>query len=440
MIELKPFRGYRYSLSGSDLGSVLAPPYDVISPDEQKALYDRNSHNIVRLDFGYQYDADTPTDNRYTRARASMTEWIQSGVLVRDDTPAFYLYEHHYQADGQWKNLRGILGACKLFRFEEGHVLPHENTMPGPIQDRLELTKATQANLSPIYTLFDDPNLQFSRITEPVWERNPSQEAQMQSGERYRVWVVTETDMVRALYDFFTTRKLLIADGHHRYTTALHYRDWCRENGAKGDDIASDYTMVFAAAMNGDGITIYPTHRVVFGLPVFIPDRFREALSQYFKITEYSSHDAFKAAIASAAPNKTIGLMFSKESSVLGLDLRPDAPLADVFPAGASDVLKGLDVSILQYIIFQKILGFSLENIRQQKDLKYIKSDQGVLEAVAKGDVQAAFLLQATRLDEMRDVCLNGEKMPQKSTYFYPKLITGLVVNPVDPQEMGAQI
>ena len=435
-IQFKPFRAIRFSDQIESPADVLAPPYDVISPDEQQALYQRHDQNIVRLDFGTQYLTDTPEDNRYSRASIHLEAWLMDGTLGRDSDPSYYLYEHSYQADGQTKHLRGILGAGKLFQFEEGVVIPHENTMPGPIEDRLELTKACEANLSPIYTLFDDAEGAFFNLTEAVWARVPTTDLTTQSGDQYRLWKVSDESLISQLYHFLEQKKLLIADGHHRYTTALHFRDYCRKTTQSSDPL-SDYTLMFATPLQNEGLTIYPTHRVVFDLPDFNPQVFRGRLEEFFEISLVADVMAFHAEAATRA-SKSIGVSIPGESTVWLLNLKPLANIRGFFPEGASDVLCRLDVSILQNIILQGILGYSLDDIRAQRRIRYLKSDQAVVDAVATGSVQAAFVLQATRLDEMRDVCLNGEKMPQKSTYFYPKLITGLVINPVSPLETAA--
>ncbi|NBV83735.1 DUF1015 domain-containing protein, partial [bacterium] len=359
--------------------------------------------------------------------------WLVEGILERDDTPSYYLYEHTYKADGQIKQLRGILGACKLFRFEEGVVLPHENTMPGPIQDRLELTKACEANLSPIYTLFDDANGEFFALTAGVWSSIPTADWTTDTGDRYRLWPVSESGILSRLYALLEQKKLLIADGHHRYTTALHYRDYCRERTLSSDPL-SDYTLTFATPLQNDGLTIYPTHRVVFGLEQFDPAAFKTQLASFFDIAEVPTIAAFHQ-WAGGRSSKSIGVAIPGQSNLWALTLKPEMANHAVFPADASSVLKGLDVSILQYVILQGIFGFTFEDIRAQRGIRYLKSDAAVETALIDGSIQVAFVLEATRLDEMRDVCLAGEKMPQKSTYFYPKLITGLVINPVSPLE-----
>ncbi len=435
-IQFKPFRAVRFSSHIERPADVLAPPYDVISPEEQHALYQRHESNIVMLDFGMEYATDTDKDNRYSRASIHLGEWLVNGVLERDETPSYYLYEHTYLADGVRKQLRGIFGAGKLFHFEEGVVLPHENTMPGPIQDRLELTKACEANLSPIYTLFDDADGSFFKLTASVWETTPTTDLLTQSGDQYRLWKVSNDGEISALYHFLEEKKLLIADGHHRYTTALHFRDHCRKTTQSSDPL-SDYTLMFATPLQNDGLTIYPTHRVVFDLPDFNPQLFRGRLEEFFDISSVADIAAFHAEAARRS-SKSIGVAIPGEATVWLLNLKPSANIRGFFPEGASEVLCGLDVSILQNIILQGILGYTLEDIRAQRRIRYLKSDQAVVDAVTTGSVQAAFVLQATRLDEMRDVCLNGEKMPQKSTYFYPKLITGLVINPVSPLETAA--
>ncbi len=438
MLQFKPFKAIRYSESISNPAQVLAPPYDVISSEEQQSLYAQHSNNIVRLDLGLTTPTDTAHDNRYTRAKNQLQQWLVDGTLVRDADAAYYLYEHTYQADGLTKQLRGVLGAGQLFRFEEGVVLPHENTMPGPIQDRLDLTTACEANLSPIYTLFDDASGDFFKLTDSIWNQAPSVDLTTPTQDRYRIWAVTSDATIQAIFDFFAEKKLLIADGHHRYTTALHYREQTRKQGGAVDPL-SDYTLLFATPIQNDGLTIYPTHRVIFDVPNFSLSSFKEKLAAYFVISEEPDLATFNQN-AARTTEKVLGIMSPGGTSVIRLVLKNTDAVDHFFPGDASPVLKGLDVAILQYVILQGILGYTLEDIRQQKGIRYLKSTQAVLDTVANEPVQAVFVLQSTRLDEMRDVCLNGEKMPQKSTYFYPKLITGLVLNPVFSAESSAPL
>lgn len=436
--QFKPFTAIRYTSTLSSPAQVLAPPYDVISPSEQSALIASHPNNIVNIDFGPIHSSDGPEENRYTRAREFFTQWLADGILVQDGTPSYYLYEHTYAADGVFKKLRGIFGAAKLYPFEDGVVLPHENTMPGPIQDRLELTKACQANLSPVYTLFDDPDQAFFTLIDRVWTSVPSADLKTNTGDQYRLWKISDSEMISAIYQLFESKKLLIADGHHRYTTALHYKAHCR-NGQTAQDPLSDYSLLFATPIQNEGLTIYPTHRVIFDVDGFDPAEFRSQLARYFSIEEVGSVSEFHHAAAQKSV-KSIGVAIPGQPKIWLLNLKSDESVEHFFPKEASSVLRGLDVAILQYIILQGILGYTLDDIRQQKGIRYLKSDKAVQDEVGAGSVQAAFVLQATRLEEMRDVCLNGEKMPQKSTYFYPKLITGLVMNPVDARVESVSI
>ncbi len=438
MLKFKPFNSIRYSESTASFGEVLAPPYDVISSIEQDALYDRHPHNVVRLDLGKQFATDTELDNRYTRAKQQLSEWMANGILVQDSEPAYYFYAHTYTADGVTKDLRGVFAAAQLHPFEDRIILPHENTMPGPIEDRLRLTQACEANLSPVYTLFDDPNGTFFEMTSPIWNQHPLVDTTTQEGDRYRLWKVVDTQFIQRMYNFFYDKNLLIADGHHRYTTALHYQQSTRPSAIVSDP-TSDYTLLFATPLQNPGLTIYPTHRAIFGHDGFSPDQFLDAISDYFSQSHCPDIDSFKK-LAAADCKKSIGVMFPGSETVIRLTLLDDEKWKLLCPADASNVLKGLDVSILQYVILQHVLGYTLETIRRQEGIRYLKSDSAILDALKDGQTQAVFVLQATQLDEMRDVCMNGEKMPQKSTYFYPKLITGLVMNPVKSSESSVPL
>ncbi|MGE4169730.1 MAG: DUF1015 domain-containing protein [Candidatus Margulisiibacteriota bacterium] len=425
MLNITPFKALRYNPESTDLASVLAPPYDVISATEQAELYAQNPHNVVRLILGLQHLEDTPTNNRYTRSKADLEAWKKDGVLVQEETPGFYLYEHTYTLGGQTHSLKGMVARMTLAPLDAGVILPHENTLSGPITDRLELTKACQCNFSQIFTLFSDEHNVFLKLTGEVFASSPLYDVQTQSG-RYRIWKVGEASVISQLQQFFKDRVLFIADGHHRYTTALAYQQYVKDNGLT--DVDADSTMIFMSNLFDPGLQLYPTHRICFDLPDFNEGHFLDLAHPYFNIESHPDLPSLEAAVAESGQHlKTIGVVFSANRYLL--KLKPAADVSAFFPQEASQTLRHLDVSILHKIILQGLLKISEEDIKNYTRLRYIKDAQDVYKAVKQGDAQVGFILNPTKIEEMRDISINKEKMPQKSTYFYPKLITGLVIN-----------
>lgn len=433
MVILKPFKAIRFAPSAT-LGDQLAPPYDVISKQDQSALYQQHPHNIVRIDFG-QYEPHNPPHNTvYTRAYSQLTEWLQSGVLQRDQRPAYYIYRHTYiLPTGESKSLTGVMGALQLHPFEAGQVIPHENTMPGPIEDRLALTHHCQANLSPIYTLIDDPNHDLNTLMATFLLNQPSMTATTTAGT-YELWVIDDTSDIHRVGEMLASRPVVIADGHHRYTTALHYQAWAKGQPTVPDP-ESDYTLAFVTAAQHDGITIYPTHRGVYDCPFFDSNDWLDRIRSVFDVSVVSDVGSFTSR---SWPMGTIGLVHSRDVWVLS---PPDpAFIRHYFPTNASLALRELDVSILQQVILIGLLGMDLDTIAAKQRIRYYKSVVELESDVATGVTQAGFLMQAPPLSALTTICIEGEKMPQKSTYFYPKLITGLVMNPVDPGESSYSI
>jgi uncharacterized protein (DUF1015 family) len=431
-LHFLPFRGLRYRFETvSEPEVLLSPPYDVISPEKQAALIQSSEHNMVRLDFAPKYDTDTALDNRYTRAATLMKKWLSEQVIIQDETPGYYVYGHTYPTfEGTLKTLIGVIGMVKLHAFEEGVVLPHEKTLPGPITDRLDLMKATKSSLSQVFTLFDDPQNVVEGLVATIMQQ-PALLDTTYGDDRVQLWRLTNSETVSQIQSFMTDKKLLIADGHHRYTTALHYRDYCREQGSV-PNAESEYGLIFAANLHSQGLTIYPTHRVCVDLLGFDADVFQTKLTTYFDVTPLETYDDVLRVLPTVVPRVGLGVVLPSGRYAV-LALREDVDLSAFWPEDTHPVLKVLDVFVLQQIILIGILGLSLEDIAQQRHLRYIKETPKVDVAVSSGEATVGFVMNPTQLTQMRDLCLAGVRMPQKSTFFYPKLVTGTVFAMVDP-------
>lgn len=412
MAEVVPFKGVLYNVaraskvSGEDL---LAPPYDIITPEYKDELYKKNPYNIVRIDFGKEYPDDKGGANKYTRARAYLDEWLKQGILTAGGEPCFYSYEISYTIDNKEKKLRGFLGLVRLEELGKGNIHPHECTHSKPKKDRLELMRICDANISPIFSLYRSGGKKASAILEEVNKTPPYMAARDVNGSVHRLWQITDEAAVETIKSELTDRPVFIADGHHRYETALEYQKEMREKeGLPDGPKPYDYVMMFLANMADEGLTILPTHRLVKNIP---PDVF-DLLSDDFEIKEMMN--SFDITEAIAGKRDVYGLYTGGETwyclSYKGEGIH-----------GVPPPLKALDVTILHDLIFKQLLD--IDSVAYEMDVKKC------LQAVRDGAFEAAFFLNATRVEDVENVALASLRMPPKSTFFYPKLLTGMVLN-----------
>lgn len=445
MARIVPFRALRYSREKvGDLASVMAPPYDVIPPVLQEDLYRRSPYNIVRLILGRTEKSDTEIDNRYTRAAADFADWQARAVLLRDAAPALYLYDQTYALEDGSKVVRkGFIALTRIEDFSSGVVKPHEKTLAGPKADRLLLTRACSANFSPIFSLYSDPSCALESLGRRFRDEAPAVDVADDDGVRHCLWPVADETFIAHASDLLDSRPLFIADGHHRYETALNYRNEMRAANPKfsGRELYN-YVLMYFANMDDQGMTIFPTHRVIFGLDNFDVQPFIEILKKNFLVTERQIDTASPEACALlrdelAARGKelrTIGCYLG-DGRFLFLSLRDEKSMDRFFPPRSPQALRTLDVSILHRLILEEELQISSAAQEAQTNLRYVKGFAEPFAMVDRKEGQIAFLLNPTRMSEVRDVANAGEKMPQKSTYFYPKLLSGLVISRFWPGE-----
>jgi len=441
MAKIVPFRALRYNPERvKDLDRVMAPPYDVISPPQQDELYARSPHNVVRLILGKTGPEDAESNNRYTRAAADFSAWRNEQVLKRDAEPSLYFYDQEYVLEsGETVVRKGFMALTRLEDFSSGVVKPHEKTLSGPKTDRLHLTKACGANFSPIFSLYADSCCVLEALTRDMRQSPPELEVRDDEGVTHRLWQVTDPEIIAKAQSLLDNKPLFIADGHHRYETALNYRNYMRE---KHPDFTGkelfNYVLMYFANMEDQGMQIFPTHRLIFNLQDFHLEPFLEALGDYFTIDRMAVDPAdadSRRAVRDRLREKgeqghTLGLYAGGDTCFL-LVLKDEATMDRFFDAKAPKALKTLDVSILHRLILEGLLDITPEAQEQQLNLKYIKNFDEPFDLVQCGEFPLAFLMNPTRMSEVRDVANAGEKMPQKSTYFYPKLLTGLVINPI---------
>jgi uncharacterized protein (DUF1015 family) len=438
MADVKPFRGIHYDLARvGSLSDVVAPPYDVISPEEQEALHARHPRNIVRIDFGKGMDGDVPGSDRYSRAAALYREWLSDGTLVRDSVPALYYYEQEFGIHGKGTFVRkGFLAALKLSPFGEGEVFPHERTLSGPKADRLSLMRATDAHMSPIFGLFSDPANEVVGALRAGMPAAPDLDSTDDLGVKHRVWRVTREDAVREAVAKMAGRGVFIADGHHRYETALAFRDEMRAKHGANPAAAYEHVLIFLCNMDDEGIVILPTHRGIHSVPGFSAERFLARVREHVPVEsrEGSPEDAMRAVEEAGKRGKAIA--WSAGGNRFHVATFPDlARFCEKHLSKFPPQLRPLDVVLLHGFLIEQLLGISAEEVTAGRYVRYYKDPAKAAGDLSSGAIQAAFFLNAVTIPEFRDVSLSGHVLPQKTTFFYPKIGTGLLIFPVGAEE-----
>jgi uncharacterized protein (DUF1015 family) len=439
---IAPFRGLRYADAAS-LAELTAPPYDVINEEGQRRLYEKHPQNVVRLILGHQRPTDTNADNRYTRAAADLKAWIDAKSLVRDEQPSFYLYEQEFALkDGSRHTRRGFLALRRLEEFGKGKIQPHEKTLSGPKADRLLLMKACHANLSPIFSLYSDPERKLAALLKPHFQGKPFAEFSDPDGVKQRLWRVSDSRLFRSTDEIVGQKNLFIADGHHRYETALAYREWMSGRFPNApEDAAFHYVMMFFSDMEDPGLVILPTHRVLHDWPGFAASDLKEKLASVFQSKPFPASDetAFLDALKAEgkAGRQAIGLALPNEDFTL---LTLSKEKRDALPALAKlpEASRAVDTQILHSVIFREMVGLKEEDDKDPRTMTFVKDAREALGARKDPTTNAVFLLNETPMPVLRGVADAGMILPPKTTFFYPKLLSGLVFNPLSEAERVA--
>lgn len=431
MSKVLPFQAYYYNHDHVErYANVITPPYDVISPDMQKQFYDLSPYNFCRVDLPQEEG-----EARYEKAKQVFQDWLEQGVLLQDSKPALYLHAHTFVLpDGRKKTRQGFFAARKIETFEEGGIKPHEKTLEGPKSDRLKITRATQANLSPVFSLYSDPELQIGKWVSRTMETTPFIDFTFDDGDRHQLWKLTDESIIQEINTFLSDRPLFIADGHHRYETALNYRNEVMQNHADlADNAAPKQLLMYFSNMDDDGMVILPIHRALHSLKDFNADELLKTLSTDFELQDVTdlNEDQRLSVLAENADAQHRFLLLFKGGKASVASIGREAWLSHESAQNIPEQLRGLDVVVLHRHIFENLLGISEESQAKQENLIYWKSTQKALDEVENGKCQVTVLLNSTRIEDMKQVALAGEKMPQKSTYFYPKIMSGLVLHSV---------
>ena len=434
MAKITPFRGIVYNQAAAgDINTLVCPPYDIISPADQQELYGKSPYNVIQLEYGREAAGDSAGKDRYTRAAALFQGWQQQGILQRNDRPAIYVYEMQYPHGDAVRKLRGFICQIRIEDFDSGVVLPHENTLSGPKADRLNLLRACQANFSQIFSLFSDPSGTISDVLSKI-SGLPEMEA---AGENNVLHPAVIETITRAMAD----KPFFIADGHHRYETALNYRNERRAAaGTFTGDEPYNFVTMYLARLEDPGLTILPAHRALFSLPGFSADSFEEGLHKYFDMERLDFDAASEATArrtmldtmaARAARSRIFGMRMQGRNSYYLLTLRSEEDM-DRLLSGKSSAYRRLDVSILHHLIIDKLLGVGIDTHKLGKNIEYIKDADEAVKRLDDGKAKIIVFMNPTKVGEVKAVAGAGERMPQKATYFYPKLLTGLVMHRLD--------
>lgn len=417
MAVIKPFKGLRFT--EKDLNTLVCPPYDIISPAQREGFLAANPHNIVRLELPTGADG-------YAEAGGALGEWMRDGVLRQDESEGIYVYEMEFSVGCERHSVKGFVSLVKLEEFSAGVILPHEETLSKAKDDRFKLMSATGCSFSQIYSLYMDSENVVAALLDAASEGAPDMEVTDGDGTIHRCWIVDDARSVSAISAALAEKKLYIADGHHRYETALNYR---RKLVEGGENLGlCDYVCMMLVNMENDGLVVFPTHRVVNDVAGFDKDELLEDCTEWFDVFLQSDVVAAQEKLTECYQNgKTAFILYTGGTDYNLLVLKNEGAVKRLSPR-MSGAYCGLDVSALHTLILERILNIDRENMAGGKTLTYTRSAEEAVVAVKNG-ANCCFLLNPTRVGEIRDVALEGEKMPQKSTYFHPKLITGLVMN-----------
>lgn len=431
MAKVFPFRPMCFSQSKVPLGDVVTQPYDKISPAMQDKYYDRHPHNLVRIILGKPLDGDGPEHNVYTRAANLLQEWQASGILQTAPVPGFFAYfqEFTVPGSGETRTRKGLVGLGQLEDYANRIVFPHERTLSGPKQDRLDLMRHTRTHFEQIFMLYADPQRRIDALLDRAAEGPPAMEVRDEYDVQHRVWSITEPGVIEAIQADMQPRPLIIADGHHRYEMSLLYRDELRAQGRTDPNGAHTRMMMSFFNIHSPGLTILATHRVLRDLPAFTAEHLLNAAAEYFEIRAIgSASDAMKSELAETPAGRIrILCVMRGAASPVSLDLRPELDLDRLLP-DLSPKQRMLDVVILHRILLERCLGITEDAVRKQSHLTYFREMASAVDEVGVRGAQAAFLLNPTRIDQVVDIALECGVMPQKSTDFYPKVLSGLTM------------
>ncbi len=437
MAKVLPFKGIRYNQKiFSDLSQVTAPPYDVISPQGQKLYYDKHPDNIIRLILGMEYPEDSTAENKYTRAKNFFYSWLKNNILVYEDQPSIYFYTQEYKLkdNSSVKVRHGFISLVKLEDFSQGIICPHEQTLSAPKKDRLELMRNCEANFSQIFGLYEDKSFIMENELSHIYKNEPTINIVDHEGTVNKLWKISDTETINKITILMSKKTIVIADGHHRYETALNYRNERKENNPNhtGNE-PYNYVMFMLVNIDDPGLIILPTHRLIHNLPEINIAMFLEKLSEFFIVTRLKTEDNPESTIINRmeeiGKNKHVFGLYTEKNEYYLLVLKDDKALERYSDHSKSKAWKELDVAILHNLIIEQFLDINHHHLKDGKHIVYNHNFNECVEKIKNKEFQLVLFLNPTRSNQVMEISGHGELMPQKSTYFYPKLLSGLVIN-----------
>jgi len=439
MAEIHTFRAFRYDTNRVQLQQVLTQPYDKITPAMQEQYYAASPYNLIAIEKGRVLPDDTPQNNVYTRAARKLEEWIAQKILVQDQAPGLYIYSQEYTVPGtQTRKVRnGFIALGRIEDYDAHVVFRHERTLSAPKADRIELLRHTRAQTGQLFMLYDDPEQAIETWLEGAARQSAPIQLRDEFGVTHQLWPVTDPGFTRRVQMKMATKRLIIADGHHRYETALNYRNECRARLGKVDPLAAhEFAMMTFINTHSKGLTILPTHRLIRNVADFHFERFRKAMAAIFDWYSYPFQNAEERAASYAEFRKDFGGqnhgrramgIYAGGGAFYLFVLRRDADLEQLLP-DVSEAQRGLDVVLLHRLILERGLGITAEAVAAEHNLSYVREMDAAIAEVDRGEAQLACLLNPVRVQQVVDIALAGEVLPQKSTDFYPKLLSGLAI------------
>ncbi len=432
MADIRPFRGVHYNPSPvKDLAQVICPPYDIISPQMQQELYRRSNYNFVRIELGQELPQDKDTDNRYTRAAATLKKWLEQGILRIDDKPSLYIADHHFTYQGKTYRRRSINCLVKLEEWDKMIVRPHEGTLSRPKSDRLTLLWALQSNTSPVMALYEDKDKQISSLLPKSASGKPTLNIQMDNGESHRIWALTDAAVNRRIRDCLAGQSLYIADGHHRYESALNYRRERRSSfPSRAAEEPYDFVLMSLVDIADPGLIILPAHRLVRGISPSAVDGLMASLGTCFTVTEAALDRTDMLSqingLLSEDKSKVKILLYGlRKDRLLLITLRDFGIVRPMMPYFHSDLYQELDVSIADHVVLEELLGLTHEMAGVFLD--YTNDALEAIRRVMELEYQLAVIVNPVKPGTIKAIADAGDRMPRKSTYFFPKIPAGLV-------------
>jgi len=427
MTNILPIKGLRFNQdAGLDLSKIITPPYDVITEELQNVFYEKSPYNVIRLEYAKSFPGDNYFENKYTRTAAVFKEWLSKGILLKEKKPAFYLYDQHFTCDGKKYVRKGFFCGVALSPFEEGKIIPHEATMHSPKADRLELLRHCEANFSPIFGLFKDKNKTVDGLVDTYKSvQEPVISFADDDGQLHKVWAVTDERLIESLRSFFIDKNIYIADGHHRYETALQF--YQEKSTLEKSKERYGYTLMTLVNIYDEGLLVFPTHRIITKSEISGPELLNRLAKHFYikPLPHVTNKDELCLLLdkhLSGATKKQLsfGLYMPKEELyVLTLkDLKEKKE--KLFP--------WLDTVALQELVLSDIFGLGEEEREKGSSLHYLRDEWEAKQKVDRGEISFVFFVNKPPLEEIINLAEKGIRMPQKSTYFFPKLVTGLIM------------